>query len=318
VSANHTFILNGKRVSVQCDPSVRVLWVLRDLLGVTGPKYGCGLNVCKACTSHINGKAFNPCSVSVSEIKPTDKITTIEGLAATVGMNLHPMQQAWIDHDVSQCGYCQPGQIMTAVALVEEVQAAGRRLTDADLDSIRNVCRCGTYFRVREAIKAAAPEPGCPAATGHLRGDTLGLVRLGMTRAQARRAYAASTNRRHDHQDYFCLTPAGVRVGYPSPALLRTLPAGERKRFERRVVWASTANPFYDLHSVRPGQTLAHARKHLKLEGPFHNDWYLAPNSASSTAMLKIRHDIVKEIAIAEKTLTHTHQARGALLRSLA
>jgi isoquinoline 1-oxidoreductase subunit alpha len=155
---NHTFILNGKQVSVDCDDNVRLLWVLRDLLGVHGPKYGCGLNVCKACTSHINGKAFHPCSVSVSEIEPTDQITTIEGLAATVGKDLHPMQQAWLDLDVAQCGYCQPGQIMTAVALVKDVQAKGRQITEADLDGIRNVCRCGTYPRIRDAIKAGGAQ----------------------------------------------------------------------------------------------------------------------------------------------------------------
>jgi isoquinoline 1-oxidoreductase subunit alpha len=152
----HTFILNGKSVTVECPDDVRVLWVLRDLLGVMGPKYGCGLNVCKACTSHLNGKAFHPCSVSISNIKPTDEITTIEGLPATVGKPLHPMQQAWLDFDVAQCGYCQPGQIMTAVALVKQVKAQGRQITDSDLDGIRDVCRCGTYPRVRAAIKAGA------------------------------------------------------------------------------------------------------------------------------------------------------------------
>ena len=152
----HSFILNGKRVSVDCPDDVRLLWVLRDLLGVTGPKYGCGLEVCKACTCHINGKAFNPCSVRVGDLEPTDEITTIEGLPATVDQNLHPMQQAWLDYDVAQCGYCQPGQIMTAVAAVRRAHAAGREITDADLDEIRNVCRCGTYFRIREAIKAGA------------------------------------------------------------------------------------------------------------------------------------------------------------------
>jgi isoquinoline 1-oxidoreductase subunit alpha len=152
----HTFILNGKQVSVDCEDDVRLLWVLRDLLGVTGPKYGCGLGVCKACTSHINGKAFNPCSVSVSNIKPTDEIVTIEGLPATVGKDLHPMQQAWLDFDVAQCGYCQPGQIMEAVALVNDTSSAGRTITDDDLDQIRNVCRCRTYPRIREAITSAA------------------------------------------------------------------------------------------------------------------------------------------------------------------
>ena len=153
---NHTFILNGKQVTVDVADNVRLLWVLRDILGVTGPKYGCGLEVCKACTSHINGKAFNPCSVPVSDIQSTDEITTIEGLPATVGQELHPMQEAWLEYDVAQCGYCQPGQIMAAVALVKEVRASGRQITDADLDALRNVCRCGTYPRIREAITAAA------------------------------------------------------------------------------------------------------------------------------------------------------------------
>lgn len=152
----HRFVLNGKQVSVDCPDDVRLLWVLRDLLGVHGPKYGCGIEVCKACTSHINGKAFNPCSVPVGQIKPTDQITTIEGLARTVGKPLHPMQKAWLDEDVAQCGYCQPGQIMTAVALVRAAREQGRQITEADLDGIRNVCRCGTYPRIREAIRAGA------------------------------------------------------------------------------------------------------------------------------------------------------------------
>ena len=151
--AKHTFIVNGKRVHVDCEDSVRLLWVLRDLLGIHGPKYGCGLEVCRACTSHINGKGFNPCSVRVGDIQPTDEITTIEGLPATVGKDLHPMQEAWLDVDVAQCGYCQPGQIMTAVALVK---AKGGALTDADFDAIRNICRCGTYHRIREAINEGA------------------------------------------------------------------------------------------------------------------------------------------------------------------
>ncbi|HKN95960.1 MAG TPA: (2Fe-2S)-binding protein [Pseudonocardiaceae bacterium] len=154
----HTFILNGQRVSVDAEDDVRLLWVLRDLLGVTGPKYGCALDVCKACTCHINGHAFNPCSVPVSDIEPTDEITTIEGLPATVGKALHPMQQAWLDHDVAQCGYCQPGQIMAAVAKVKQARAAGHEISDADIDELRNVCRCGTYSRIRDAIKAGAQQ----------------------------------------------------------------------------------------------------------------------------------------------------------------
>ncbi len=151
-----TFILNGKPVTVDVNDDVRVLWVLRDLLGVTGPKYGCGINVCKACTSHVNGKAFNPCSVRVGDLKKKDEITTIEGLPDTVGAELHPMQQAWIDRDVAQCGYCQPGQIMAAVALVKKVRKERREISDADLDTIRNICRCGTYNRIREAVVQGA------------------------------------------------------------------------------------------------------------------------------------------------------------------
>ena len=154
----HTFQLNGETVTVDVEDDVRLLWVLRDLLGVTGPKYCCGINVCKACTSHINGKAFNPCAVPVGAIKPGDRIDTIEGLPRQVpktkrGENgLHPMQEAWLDRDVAQCGYCQPGQIMAAVALLKRTPNPA----DADIDKIENVCRCGSYFRIREAIKKAA------------------------------------------------------------------------------------------------------------------------------------------------------------------
>lgn len=158
----HTFILNGKPVTVDVPDDVRLLWVLRDVLKVNGPKYGCGINVCKACTSHINGKAFNPCSVRVGDIGPDDEVTTIEGLPDTAEetgeSGLHPMQEAWLEYDVAQCGYCQPGQIMAAVATVRNARAEGREVTDADLDGIRNVCRCGTYSRIREAIRAGAEQ----------------------------------------------------------------------------------------------------------------------------------------------------------------
>ena len=157
-----SFILNGKRVRVDVPDDVRLLWVLRDRLGVTGPKYGCGINVCKACTSHINGKAFNPCAVPVGQLDKDDEVTTIEGLPKQVAKGkrgkhgLHPMQEAWLERDVAQCGYCQPGQIMAAVALVNRVREEGRAITEDDLDSIRNVCRCGTYNRIREAIRTGA------------------------------------------------------------------------------------------------------------------------------------------------------------------
>ncbi len=152
----HTFRVNGEQVTVDVADDVRLLWVLRDILGVTGPKYGCGIAVCKACTSHLNGKAVTPCAIPVKGLQPTDEVTTIEGLAATVGQDLHPMQQAWLDHDVAQCGYCQPGQIMAAVALARKAAAEGRTITDADLDGLRNICRCGTYPRIRDAIRSGA------------------------------------------------------------------------------------------------------------------------------------------------------------------
>jgi isoquinoline 1-oxidoreductase alpha subunit len=144
-----TFVLNGATTSVTTAPDEPLLWVLRDVLGVTGPKYGCGVGVCKACTSHLDGAAFNPCITPVSECAGRE-VTTIEGLAD--GATLHPVQQAWIDEDVAQCGFCQPGQIMAAAALL----AANPNPTDSDIDVIDNVCRCGTYFRIRRAIHRAA------------------------------------------------------------------------------------------------------------------------------------------------------------------
>jgi len=149
----HTFRLNGEPVTVDVDDNVRLLWVIRDVLGVTGPKYGCGIAVCKACTCHLNGEMFNPCSVKVKDIGPNDEVTTIEGIVENKN---HPVLTAWIEEGVPQCGYCQPGQIMAAVAKVKETRAKGRDITDADLDEIRNVCRCGTYFRIREAIMSGA------------------------------------------------------------------------------------------------------------------------------------------------------------------
>src|SRR5690625_7876861 len=115
----HTFKLNGEQVTVDAENDVRLLWVLRDLLGVTGPKYGCGINVCKACTCHINGKAFNPCSVRVQDITSDDEINTNEGLADTVSADLHPMQEAWLEHDVATCGYYQPNHIMALADMVQ-------------------------------------------------------------------------------------------------------------------------------------------------------------------------------------------------------
>ncbi|HEU4534485.1 MAG TPA: (2Fe-2S)-binding protein [Polyangiaceae bacterium] len=145
----YTFVLNGAPVSVEAPADMPLLWVLRDKLGVTGPKYGCGVGVCRACTCHLDGEEFQPCVVPVAGCAGRE-VTTIEGLAD--GDALHPVQQAWLDEDVAQCGFCQPGQIMAAVALLRKKPNP----SDAEIDAIENVCRCGTYFRIRQAIKRAA------------------------------------------------------------------------------------------------------------------------------------------------------------------
>jgi isoquinoline 1-oxidoreductase alpha subunit len=146
-----TFTVNGSPVTVDAPADLPMLWVLRDKLGITGPKYGCGVGVCKACTSHVDGEAFNPCVTPVADCAGRN-VTTIEGLA--VGDQLHPVQEAWLDVDVAQCGFCQPGQIMATVALLRH----NPNPTDADIDAVTNVCRCGTYVRIRQAIKQAAAE----------------------------------------------------------------------------------------------------------------------------------------------------------------
>jgi isoquinoline 1-oxidoreductase alpha subunit len=145
----YSFKVNGNAVRVDAPAGMALLWVLRDKLGITGPKYGCGMNVCKACTCLVNGKAVTTCSTKVSAVQG-QQVTTIEGLAN--GNTLHPVQQAWLDFDVAQCGFCQAGQIMAAVDLLSRT----RHPTDADIDAIENVCRCATYGRIRAAIKAAA------------------------------------------------------------------------------------------------------------------------------------------------------------------
>jgi hypothetical protein len=160
----------------------------------------------------------------------------------------------------------------------------------------------------------------CPRATGSLSGEKLGLLKLGMTRAQAHHAYSHSSDRRKQFQDFFCLTPIGVRVGYASPKLLRTLPGGERKRLKGRVIWASTSNAFYSVHGIRPGATLAAAATHLKLGPALHiglNFWYLGPNG-SSTAVLKVRHGIVEEIGIGDKQLTKGRKAQRTFMSSFS
>ena len=142
--------INGQVREVDVDPDTPLLWVLREWVGLTGTKYGCGIAQCGACTVHVDGMATRSCSVPVGAVT-NNKITTIEGLAQNG--KPHPVQSAWIDNDVPQCGYCQSGMIMAVAALLKEKP----KPTDADIDAaITNICRCGTYQQVRQAIHAAA------------------------------------------------------------------------------------------------------------------------------------------------------------------
>ncbi|MBZ5501780.1 MAG: (2Fe-2S)-binding protein [Acidobacteriia bacterium] len=170
------FTLNGKSQSVDVNPSMPLLWVLRDTLNMTGTKFGCGMALCGCCTVHINGEAMRSCVMPISAVGGK-KVTTIEGLSADHG---HPVQQAWIEMDVPQCGYCQSGQIMSAAGLL----AKEPNPTDDDIDdAMQNICRCGTYQNIRKAIhraaelQAAAPAPGAggnteasPSASGTVTG----------------------------------------------------------------------------------------------------------------------------------------------------
>jgi len=158
-----TFKLNGKSQSVEVDPDTPLLWVLRDTLGMTGTKYGCGISFCGACTVHLEGEAVRSCVTLVSDVAGK-AVTTIEGLSPD---RRHPLQQAWIAEDVPQCGYCQTGQIMAAAALL----AKKPKPTDADIDEAMsgNICRCGTYQRIRRAIRRAAAGMAPPPTRGTVR-----------------------------------------------------------------------------------------------------------------------------------------------------
>jgi isoquinoline 1-oxidoreductase subunit alpha len=144
--------VNQKRHDVDVEPEMPLLWVLRDELGITGPKYGCGVGYCGACTVHVDGKAVRSCSVPVGAV--SGAVTTIEGLGQPDA--LHAVQAAWVAHQVAQCGYCQSGQIMTAAALLAHTPDP----TDTQIDEAlsANLCRCGTYPRIRLAVKAAAQQ----------------------------------------------------------------------------------------------------------------------------------------------------------------
>lgn len=142
--------VNGNAIDIDADPDMPLLWALRDLAGITGPKFGCGIAACGACTVHIDGQPVRSCSLPVGQVE--GDITTIEGLSKDG--KLHPVQRAWLEEQVAQCGYCQAGQIMSAVALLDEIESP----TDQEIDDAMggNLCRCGTYPRIRAAIRKAA------------------------------------------------------------------------------------------------------------------------------------------------------------------
>ncbi|MFZ5971094.1 MAG: (2Fe-2S)-binding protein [Bacteroidota bacterium] len=151
---NYTLHINNKQVSVEAEADTPLLWVLRDELQLTGTKYGCGIAQCGACTVHLNGNAVRSCSIPVSAVAK-GKITAIEGISED---GSHPVQKAWMELDVPQCGYCQAGQIMSAIALLDKKP----KPTDADIDTAMsgNICRCGTYTRIRKAVHRAAELKG--------------------------------------------------------------------------------------------------------------------------------------------------------------
>lgn len=144
--------INGKQLSVDVDPSTPLLWVLRDHLHLVGTKYGCGAGACGACTVHLNGNALRSCQLPVSAVG-TQAITTIEGIAVSEA-EMHPVQKAWLELDVAQCGYCQTGQIMSAVALLKRNPNPSE--AEIEVAMTGNICRCGTYIRIKAAIQQAA------------------------------------------------------------------------------------------------------------------------------------------------------------------
>jgi isoquinoline 1-oxidoreductase subunit alpha len=150
--------VNGRSYSIESDPNTPLLWVIREELGLTGTKFGCGIGACGACSVHIDGQVTRSCRIPVSSLAGMS-ITTIEGIAAANG-TLHPVQQAWIDAQVPQCGYCQSGQIMAAVALIKKINRPSAANVD---EAMTNICRCGTYPRIRQAILAATGQAATAA-----------------------------------------------------------------------------------------------------------------------------------------------------------
>jgi isoquinoline 1-oxidoreductase subunit alpha len=151
--AKYNLTINGKKTQIEAEPDTPMLWVIRDYAGLKGTKFGCGMGLCGACTIHLDGQPVRSCQTPISSLKASNKITTIEGISENID---HVVQKAWIEEQVPQCGYCQSGQIMSAVALLK----ANANPSDEDIDTYMsgNICRCGTYQRIRKAIHSAASQ----------------------------------------------------------------------------------------------------------------------------------------------------------------
>jgi hypothetical protein len=269
-------------------------------------------------------------------------------MGSTPGQPAEPLFMAVGNHDGTGDGvmvaadvealaheYCQQGVPVTfsesqgldhteAIAPFESAALAFLQARFAGAPAVNGCASIGAGNSLAPLpVHSAGPgsaAPDCPLATGKLSGDELGLARLGMTRARARQAYTHSSNRGKRYEDFFCLTPIGVRVGYASPKLLGALPRHQRKALRGRVVWASTSDIYYALKRIRPGATVRTARRYIKLEKAFHvglNTWYLAPDRRC-TDVLKVRRGIVEEIGIGDKRLTRSRRADRAFLSSFS
>jgi hypothetical protein len=280
---------------------------------------GCGTTSGARCTVTIS--ADRDVAASFGLLLPANTSRPVISGTSKAGKQLSCSRGSWT-HDptrfADQWSY-DGTPIQGATNATYTVQSGDEGLTLTCTVTASNAGGAGTPATSAGTSVPVPRVARCPAATGKLSGITLGLLRLGMTRAQALHAFAHSSSRGKKYEDFFCLTPRGVRVGIASPKLVKTLPKSERK-LAGRVIWASTSSLYYSVHGIRCGATVAAAGKVLKLTGPFHiglNYWYLAPNGAS-TAVFKVRGGIIEEIGIGDKQLTRGHKAQVAFLTSFS
>ncbi len=254
---------------------------------------------------------------------PVDTAPPVVSGSAKAGGKLSCSTGTWTNDPTkfSYQWYLNGTPIQGATGSTYKVQSGDEQLTLTCSVTASNGKGAGSPATVKRGKTVPVPHvTGCPKATGGLSGETLGLVKLGDTRAQAAKAYTHSSNRGKQYEDFFCLTPIGVRVGFASPALLHTLPKSEQGKLSGRVIWASTSSAYYTIDGIRVGATVAAAALKLKLTGPIHvglNDWYIAPNG-SSTAVLKVRHGVIEEIGIGDKSLTGTHAEQLNFFKSFS